>query len=198
PRPGRRLDSAGLQRARHAAAGRRGGGERGRAQRGEEGRPRAEGERKASRASEAREARGSAIGGSGSEAAARRGLLSAAAGLVEKGPGRGGRRKEEEEEEEEEAAEEEDEKREKKRRRRNGNLSDRPRGAARETPRHGGEKSSCMRVETRVVVNSSRGHLTPKSVRWAQITLCRIAGYPHRRVSSSPSLDACPDIVALA
>ncbi|CAK0806192.1 unnamed protein product, partial [Prorocentrum cordatum] len=162
------------------------------------GRPRAEGERKASRASEAREARGSAIGGSGSEAAARRGLLSAAAGLVEKGPGRGGRRKEEEEEEEEEAAEEEDEKREKKRRRRNGNLSDRPRGAARETPRHGGEKSSCMRVETRVVVNSSRGHLTPKSVRWAQITLCRIAGYPHRRVSSSPSLDACPDIVALA
>ncbi|CAK0806188.1 unnamed protein product, partial [Prorocentrum cordatum] len=91
-----------------------------------------------------------------------------------------------------------DEKREKKRRRRNGNLSDRPRGAARETPRHGGEKSSCMRVETRVVVNSSRGHLTPKSVRWAQITLCRIAGYPHRRVSSSPSLDACPDIVALA
>ncbi|CAK0806186.1 unnamed protein product, partial [Prorocentrum cordatum] len=186
PRPGRRLDSAGLQRARHAAAGRRGGGERGRAQRGEEGRPRAEGERKASRASEAREARGSAIGGSGSEAAARRGLLSAAAGLVEKGPGRGGRRKEE------------DEKREKKRRRRNGNLSDRPRGAARETPRHGGEKSSCMRVETRVVVNSSRGHLTPKSVRWAQITLCRIAGYPHRRVSSSPSLDACPDIVALA
>ncbi|CAK0806190.1 unnamed protein product, partial [Prorocentrum cordatum] len=62
----------------------------------------------------------------------------------------------------------------------------------------GGGGASCMRVETRVVVNSSRGHLTPKSVRWAQITLCRIAGYPHRRVSSSPSLDACPDIVALA
>ncbi|CAK0806194.1 unnamed protein product, partial [Prorocentrum cordatum] len=61
-----------------------------------------------------------------------------------------------------------------------------------------GGGASCMRVETRVVVNSSRGHLTPKSVRWAQITLCRIAGYPHRRVSSSPSLDACPDIVALA